>query len=158
MIDGVIIKKLGKYPDDRGWLAEIWRSDELDFKPTMAYASMTKPGVIRGPHEHVKQSDCFIFTGPGTFDLYLWDHRDGIKRTDLPVSATAGTHVKLTLGADEPTLVIVPPGVVHGYKNVSNVDALSINLPDTLYRGEGKKEEIDEIRWEEREDSPYTIN
>ena len=29
---------------------------------------------------------------------------------------------------------------------------------DKLYKGEGKKEEVDEIRWETRDDSPYHIN
>ena len=147
MIDGVIVKKLAKFSDERGWLSEIWREDELvNYKPAMAYASMTKPGVIRGPHEHVKQSDCFIFVGPGDFELHLWDHRDG-----------AGEYVKIVAGESAPTLIIVPPGVVHGYKNISAVDALSVNLPDTLYKGVNKAEEIDEIRWEERDDSPYII-
>ncbi|MDP3900224.1 MAG: dTDP-4-dehydrorhamnose 3,5-epimerase family protein [bacterium] len=159
MIKNVIIKKLTKNLDDRGWLSEVWRSDELNgFTPEMCYVSATKPGVIRGPHEHVKQSDCFVFLGPGTFELHLWDHRDGVNRADLSVSPTAGNYLKLAVGADDPTLVIVPPGVVHGYKNISAVDALSINLPNKLYAGKDKKEEVDEIRWEKNPSSPYKIN
>ncbi|MCG2698591.1 WxcM-like domain-containing protein, partial [Candidatus Parcubacteria bacterium] len=72
MINGVIIKKLNKYKDERGWLAEIFREDEDCYKPVMSYVSATNPGVVRGPHEHVKQSDCFVFVGPGDFELYLW--------------------------------------------------------------------------------------
>ena len=34
---------------------------------------------------------------------------------------------------------------------------MSINLPDKLYKGDGKKEEIDEIRWEQDLESPYKI-
>ena len=60
-MEGVIIKNLNKYEDARGWLAEIWRDDEIDFRPAMGYVSATKPGVIRGPHEHTKQSDCLFF-------------------------------------------------------------------------------------------------
>jgi len=52
----------------------------------------------------------------------------------------------------------VPPGVVHGYKCVSAEGGMSINLPDKLYKGEGKVEEVDEIRWEDRKDSPYKIS
>jgi dTDP-4-dehydrorhamnose 3,5-epimerase len=144
MIEGVIIKKLNKYDDERGWLSEIWREDELkNYKPAMAYVSETKPGVVRGPHEHEAQSDCFIFIGPGDFELHLWDH--------------LGEYVKIIAGASEPTLVIVPPGVVHGYKNISDVNALSINLPNALYKGTGKTEDVDEIRWELDENSPYKI-
>lgn len=150
MINGVIIKQLNKYNDERGWLTEIFRRDELAFDPAMAYVSLTKPGVIRGPHEHVAQSDCFVFLGPGSFCLYLWDRRES--------SSTCGDKLELVVGDDNPTLVIVPPGVVHGYKCISDISALSINLPDKLYKGEGKKEEIDEIRWEIDPASPYKIN
>jgi dTDP-4-dehydrorhamnose 3,5-epimerase len=157
MINGVIIKKLAINEDQRGWLAEIFRNDETSFLPAMAYVSVTKPNVARGPHEHAKQSDCFVFVGPGTFALYLWDHRDGVKRKDLPVSSTAGERLIINVGENNPALVIVPPGVVHGYKNISAIDAMSINFPDTLYRGQNKQEEIDEIRWETDPQSPYRI-
>jgi len=150
MIKDVIIKNLNKYRDDRGWLAEIFRADELAFDPAMAYVSETLPGVVRGPHEHVAQSDCFVFLGPGAFRLHLWDRRSG--------SPTEGESLAIEVGADNPSLVIVPPGVVHGYKCISDTPALSINLPDKLYRGEGKKEEVDEIRWEQDPNSPYKID
>ena len=149
MINNVIIKKLEKYNDERGWLAEIYRNDELNYQPKMGYVSATKNGVIRGPHEHKFQSDCFVFVGPGTFELHLWDNREN--------SSTKGEYVKIEVGKDNPTVVIVPPGVVHGYKCVSEEDAYSINLPDKLYKGEEKKEEIDEIRWEKDPNSPFKI-
>lgn len=149
MIDGVIIKKIDKYTDDRGWLAEAYRRDEIDYIPSMTYISVTKPGVARGPHEHVRQSDYFIFMGPGFFDLYLWDNRKESK--------TFGEHVKMRVGEDNPTFVIVPPGVVHGYKCVSETNAWSINNPDKLYKGLNKTEEVDEIRWEKDENSPFKI-
>jgi dTDP-4-dehydrorhamnose 3,5-epimerase len=150
MIKGVIIKKLEKFIDERGWLAEIYRSDEIDYQPVMSYISMTKPGIIRGPHEHVYQSDCFVFVGLGSFELHLWDRRTN--------SQTKGEYQKLKVGENNPTMVIVPPGVVHGYKCVSKIPAYSINLVDKLYKGEGKREEVDEIRWEAKDGSPYKID
>lgn len=147
---GVIIKSLPRYTDERGWLIEIFRNDEFDFKPAMSYVSLTLPGVVRGPHEHVHQSDCFVFVGPGSFDLHLWDRRED--------SPTKGEYIKITVGEDNPTMVIVPPGVVHGYKCVSQTPAYSINLPDKLYKGPAKAEEIDEIRWEDNLSSPYHID
>jgi dTDP-4-dehydrorhamnose 3,5-epimerase len=66
--------------------------------------------------------------------------------------------MELVVGENNPCLVIVPPGVVHGYKCVSEADALSLNFPDQLYRGVGKKEEVDEIRWEQDPASPYKID
>lgn len=150
MIDGVIVKELKKFEDDRGWLSEVYRSDENNYQPAMSYISQTMPGHIRGPHEHVSQTDFFVFPGPGSFELYLWDRRER--------SSTRGEHMRFEVGEDHPTAVIVPPGVVHGYKCISSKPALSINLPDKLYKGEDKKEEVDEIRWEGKEDSPYKIS
>jgi len=149
MIQGVIIKQLNKFEDARGWLAEFWRSDESDYRPAMGYVSVTRPGVVRGPHEHINQTDAFVFLGPGDFEMHLWDRQ--------PNSATRGEYQKLSVGESNPCLVVVPPGVVHGYKCVSQIAAWAINLPDKLYKGEEKKEEVDEARWESQADSPYSI-
>ena len=150
MFDGVIIKKLNISVDERGWLSEIWRTDETDYLPKMSYASLTKAGMVRGPHEHKKQTDCFVFIGPGKFELHLWDRREQSK--------TKGEYEKIEAGENALCLVMVPPGIVHGYKNVSQVDGYCINLPNRLYRGQGKNKEVDEIRWEKDPQSPYKIN
>ena len=150
MINGVIIKELKKYEDERGYLMEVYRRDEVDSGVAMAYLSLTLPGVTRGPHEHVYQTDYFIFPGSGDFKLDLWDRREG--------SSTKGEKLELIVGESYPCTVIVPPGVVHGYKCVSAGPATSINFPDKLYKGVGKQEEIDEIRWENDEHSPYKID
>ncbi len=149
MIKGVIVKKIKKYSDKRGWLAEIYRHDEIDCLPAMSYISETYPGVVRGPHEHVYQTDVFVFLGPGEFELYLWDNRK--------TSPTYKEKVKIKLGKNNPATVVVPPGVVHGYKCVSQVPGWCINLPDKLYAGLGKNNQVDEIRWEEDPASPFKI-
>lgn len=149
MISGVIIKNLKKNIDERGWLAEIFRKDETNFKPLMAYVSETKPGVIRGPHEHKKQTDMFVFLGPGKFRLHLWDNRKK--------SPTFGENAILEAGEDAPLAAIVPAGVVHGYKCVSGANGWVINLPDKLYAGKNRKEPVDEIRWEKDPNSPFKI-
>jgi len=64
----------------------------------------------------------------------------------------------MTVGSSYPCTVIVPPGVVHGYKCISEVPAMSINFPDKLYKGVAKQDEIDEIRWEKDVNSPYKID
>ena len=150
MITGVIIKKIDKYDDDRGYLSELFRKDDLNgYLPEMAYLSYTKPLVVRGPHEHKFQSDLFVFVGPGNFSLHLWDRRDD--------SDTKGEKMELEVGEGNKVAVLVPPGVVHGYKCISDYPAMSLNFPDKLYKGAGKKEEVDEIRWENDENSPYKI-
>ena len=111
-IDGVLIGRNARHSDSRGWLTELFRSDELPdrFNVAMGYMSLTKPGEIRGPHEHKKQSDCLVFPGIGMFELSLWDNRTG--------SPSFGRHSTVKTNDTEALIVIIPPGVVHGYKNI----------------------------------------
>lgn len=148
-IEGVVVRDLRKHLDERGWLAELYRDDDgatEGFRPAMAYASSTQPGVERGPHEHRDQADHFCFIGPSNFKLRLWDNRPG--------SPTYGRVMTLYAGEDAPRAVVVPKGVVHAYRNVGHSTGLVINLPDRLYAGPGRREEVDEIR---HEDDPATI-
>jgi dTDP-4-dehydrorhamnose 3,5-epimerase len=141
-IDGVVVCKLKKAPDSRGWLAELFRQDNLDeeFFPAMAYISSTNPGITRGPHEHRDQADFFCFIGPSNFKLRMWDNRKG--------SETFGCVTTLVVGQDNPSSVLIPAGVVHGYQNIGDSEGIVINCPNRLYRGRERKEEVDEIRHE----------
>ncbi|HZT57092.1 MAG TPA: dTDP-4-dehydrorhamnose 3,5-epimerase family protein [Pyrinomonadaceae bacterium] len=147
-IEGVVVKDLRKFVDERGWLAELFRDDETDeeYLPAMAYVSTTLAGVQRGPHEHVDQADYFCFIGPSNFKMRLWDNR--------AASPTFGNVMTLFVGEDAPKSVIVPKGVVHAYRNVGQTIGVVINLPNRLYAGEGRREEVDEIR---HEDDPGTV-
>ena len=149
-IEGVVIEKLNKFTDERGYLVETFRIDNLPSKlrPVMSYVSYTRPGIVRGPHEHKKQTDIFCFMGPGNFKIRLWDNRREIK--------TYGCCMDIVAGEDNPIRVIIPPGVVHGYKNISKkVDGMVLNYLDKLFRGWGRKEEVDEIRHGDKKDEFY---
>ena len=151
-IDGVIIRELHRHDDARGWLTELFRRDEIpaEYHPAMSYLSMTRPGVARGPHEHADQSDLFCFVGPATFRLYLWDNRPG--------APTFGKAYRGEFGEERRALVIVPPGVVHAYKNISAIEGLVFNAPNRLYAGEGRTQAVDEIRHETDPGSPFRID
>ncbi len=146
-ISGVEIRELTLNADSRGWLAEIHRNDETAFRPAMAYVSVTQPGRSRGPHEHRHQTDCFVFAGPGDFMIYLYDHR--------PASPTHKKSFSDIFGQKRPGTILVPPGVIHAYRCLSAEPGMILNLPDRLYRGEGRKEEVDEIRHENDPSSPF---
>jgi dTDP-4-dehydrorhamnose 3,5-epimerase len=148
-IADVVVYPLKKFVDERGWLAELFRHDELreEFYPAMAYISVTEPNMQRGPHEHIEQADLFCFIGAGNFKLRLWDNR-----ADSPTFRYVMT---MFVGADSPQAVIIPKGVAHAYKNISRTEkGVVINCPNRLYMGKDKKEAVDEIR---HEDDPNTI-
>ena len=150
-IEGVVVKALEVRTDERGWLAEIFRSDDMspDLIPAMAYVSVTGPGLARGPHEHLLQTDVFCFLGRAAFEVRMWDNRPG--------SPTYRHHQSLVVAAGSLILVIIPPGVVHGYRNVGNVEGMMINLPNRLFRGRGRSEPVDEIRSEDDPGSPFKL-
>lgn len=152
IIEGVKAIPLRKWLDDRGWLVETFRHDEIEptFHPVMSYTSLTLPGTVRGPHEHVEQSDLFVFIGPGNFKIWLWDNREQ--------SASYGVKQVLYGGQDFPLQLLVPPGVVHAYQNVSGEPAVVHNHPNQLYAGRGKKFAVDEIRHESDSNSPFRID
>ncbi len=148
----VIWRPLTKFHDARGWLCELFRLDELsgEVHPAMAYVSLSEVGVTRGPHEHVDQTDYFCFLGPSNFKVWLWD-----ARANSPTYLARQIEV---VGQDRPMLLVVPPGVVHAYRNVGGQPGLVFNCPNRLFRGPGKKEPVDEIRHEDQPDSPFQLS
>ena len=150
-IDGVVIRPAKRNSDARGWLSEIYRSDDIteDIMPAMGYVSLTHPGVTRGPHEHHEQTDTFGFIGPGNYLLKLWDNRKN--------SATYGRTWSIVAGESEPIIAIIPPGIVHGYTNVSKVDGLVLNFPNRLYAGPGRRQPVDEVRYENAKETDFAM-
>jgi dTDP-4-dehydrorhamnose 3,5-epimerase len=142
------------HTDDRGWLAEVARTD-VDGEIAMAYVSGTKAREIRGPHEHEAQTDRFLFYGMAT--VWLWDNR--------PSCSTYRNRMRIRIGNPRVAthgqgigIVIVPPGVVHAYRNDANGGTLLVaNCPDKLYAGRGRKELVDEIRHEKDPESIFKI-
>lgn len=145
-MEGLVVRELSLCVDERGWLGEILRDDESQLKPLMSYLSMTNPGLVRGPHEHRDQTDCFCFIG--RFRLYLWDNRE---------RSSTFMEKRIIETADVPTVAVVPPGIVHAYKNIGSSEGFVFNLPDRLYKGRGKTEPVDEIRYEDTLSSPFRI-
>lgn len=125
MIEGVVIKNLVVHQDEPdahqpdvkpGFLLEALRSDDDFFKKfgqstfTVAY-----PGTIKGFHWHEKQDDLW-FVATGKILIVLHDLR--------PDSPTYRKTETLTAGKDDYKLVVIPPGVAHGYKVVSHEPVL----------------------------------
>jgi dTDP-4-dehydrorhamnose 3,5-epimerase len=125
LIDGVKTKALRLIADERGWLMEILRSDDPDFRQFgQAYVTVAYPGVVKGWHYHKRQTDHFAVVS-GMAKVVLYDDREG--------SSTRGWVNEFFLGHLNPTLVIIPPLVIHGIKGIGTETAVLLNIPDQLY-------------------------
>lgn len=119
MIDGVVVKKLKIIPDERGRLMEILRADDPVFKKFgQVYMTTALPGVVKAWHYHKKQDDNFTCVH-GKMRLALYDAR--------PKSPTYKEVNDFIISLESPMLVHIPKNIYHGFKCVSDVEALVIN-------------------------------
>ncbi|MBN1881376.1 MAG: dTDP-4-dehydrorhamnose 3,5-epimerase family protein [Deltaproteobacteria bacterium] len=143
-IAGVVVKRLKTIPDERGRLMEIMRCDDEFFqKFGQVYMTTAFPGVVKGWHYHKEQTDHMAVVR-GMMKIVLYDSRDG--------SPTKGNVMELFMGEHNPQLVVIPPGVFHGFKCISEVEAIVINTPTEPY----DRKNPDEYRVHPHEnDIPY---
>ncbi len=128
MIDGVKVRKLRFIPDERGYLMEMLRSDWEEYEQFgQVYITAVYPGVVKGWHYHKIQTDHFICVH-GMAKVVLYDGREG--------SPTHGEVNEFFMGQQNPMLLKIPPGVMHGFKGISQEMALIVNAPTELYNYE----------------------
>ncbi|MFH0814848.1 MAG: dTDP-4-dehydrorhamnose 3,5-epimerase family protein [Candidatus Falkowbacteria bacterium] len=112
MIDGVKIKQLKKFVDDRGFFAEILKFGEETFHEAKQTSyTETFPGVIKAFHWHKRQWDVW-FVCRGNAQVVLHDLREGSNTKDE-------TQV-IFAGENNSVVIAIPPGVVHGYRVLGN--------------------------------------
>lgn len=132
MIDGVEIKGLRVIPDERGRVMEILRVDDPLFKKFgQVYMTTTYPQVVKAWHYHKVQDD-HIAVIRGMIKLVLYDAREG--------SPTKGELNEFFMGDYNPLLVRVPKEVYHGWKCISQEEAIIINIPTEVYMYEAPDE------------------
>lgn len=126
MIHGVQIKKLNVHCDDRGRLMEILRCDDagLNTKFGQVYMTTAFPGVVKAWHYHRLQTDHFVCLF-GMIQLGLYDDRE-----DSPTKGETNTFY---MGVHNPILVEIPNLVYHGFKCVSETEAVVINTVTEPY-------------------------
>ena len=113
MIDGVEIKELNVFTDERGIFSEIIRGSDLFFRNNFGQLSysMSFTGVAKAWHLHRKQTDwmCVLV---GDIRLALFDLRED--------SATYRKLMEIFMGETLGRKVVkIPPGVAHGYRIIN---------------------------------------
>lgn len=125
LIDGVIVQPLKVVPDERGRLMEIMRCDDQLFSGFgQVYLSTVFPGVVKAWHYHNVQEDRFTCIR-GMVKAALYDDREA--------SPSRGLLNEFYVGEHNPCLIVIPAGVYHGWKCVSEYEAYVINVPSKPY-------------------------
>ena len=143
-IEGVVVQPLRVVPDERGRLMEIMRRDDQFFSGFgQVYLSTVFPGVVKAWHYHNVQEDRFACIR-GMVKAVLYDDREG--------SPSRGVLNEFFVGEHNPRLIVIPSGVYHGWKCISEYEAYVINIPSEPYN----RDDPDEYRVDPHEGGiPY---
>ena len=134
MIDGVKVVPLVAHVDDRGYLIEILRATDPHFSKfgqVYLVGNMAR-GTVRAFHKHKELWD-FFFISHGSAKFAL--------RDDRPESATYQEMNTFVIGARNPGLIVVPPGVYHGWMSLED-DTQMISTASEVYN----RQNPDEVR------------
>lgn len=101
------IRKLDVKKDERGWLAEVIKTEDVgNFPFGLIHVTSAKPGYTKGGHFHKRKTEWFcVIRGEGR--LFLKDLKSGEEKN-------------LKLGEENMSLVKIPPFVFHSIKNMGN--------------------------------------
>ena len=104
LLDGTYIVDLHTFIDERGDLAELYRTEWFDEPVIQINYTRNKAGVMRGAHFHLRRNEhVIIASGQAVFGIH--DARPG--------SPTHGKSAMLDLSADKLQMIYIPAGVVH---------------------------------------------
>lgn len=139
-IEGVEVVPLRRIADERGAVFLMLKATDPHFVGFgEIYFSSVVRGVAKAWKNHRRLTSNYACIH-GQIRLVLWDDRDG--------SSTKGTLMEMALGPDDYKLVVVPPGVWHGFQGLSQPLAIVANCatepsdPDELDRLEPNSADI----------------
>ncbi|HVZ99250.1 MAG TPA: dTDP-4-dehydrorhamnose 3,5-epimerase family protein [Caulobacterales bacterium] len=119
-IEGVIVTPLKVLPNERGRLMEVQRRDDPGFPGFgQVYVTQSFANVVKAWYRHRTQVDQLAAI-TGLVKLVLYD--------DRPESGTRGACDEILMGELAPKLVLIPPGVWHGFKAVGDAGAFLLHL------------------------------
>lgn len=107
-----------------GGLSELVRPEWGDSSVAHIFYRTYDPGTVSAWHAHGRGTDRLCCLA-GDILLVLYDGRAG--------SPTRGHVAEYRIGVQSPRLVIVPPGVWHGFQNDGAHPAMLLNMSDVAY-------------------------
>jgi len=140
-IEGVVYRFARPVSHHHGHLTEAFRIDWglSDLPVVQVTQTVTFPGRIRawGIHRHTVDR---LFAATGSLCIVCYDGRRS--------SPTYGSVNEFMFGERNHGLVVIPPGVYHGWKNIGADEAAIISMPSVLYDYDAPD------RWELMWDTP----
>ena len=135
LIDGVHYQLTRPVYHQHGYLVEAFRTDwDVTEAPIMQVnLTTTFPHRVRAWGIHQFTVDR-LYAAKGSFAIVCYDGRRD--------SSTFGRVNEFMLGERRQGLVVIPPGVYHGWKNIGDEEATIVSMPSRLYDHEGPD------RWE----------
>jgi dTDP-4-dehydrorhamnose 3,5-epimerase len=133
-IEGVRVIELARHADDGGAMTELARLTDGraaglgDFTLRQVNYSEMAPGVIKAFHLHTRQTDVWFVPPSDRMLVLLLDVRKGAR--------TEGARQRLMLGNGASRLLVIPPGVAHGVRNLGERAGRIIYFTDLHFSAE----------------------
>jgi dTDP-4-dehydrorhamnose 3,5-epimerase len=126
-LQGVIFKECKNIITANSIVKEVYRRDwEMHDRDIKHIISVTAwPDAVLAWHQHLIQTD-HVVAIDGTFTAVLFDDREG--------SPTYRQVEVLRLSNFRPGVLVIPPGVWHGFKNITGKEATFLNYFDREYQ------------------------
>jgi dTDP-4-dehydrorhamnose 3,5-epimerase len=125
-IEGVIFRPTRPVPHEDGHVTEVARAswEVLRAPVVQVHITTTFPGRVRAWGLHPLGTDR-LFVVSGLVKIAVFDGRK--------TSRTFGALNEFVVSEKNPGLLIVPPNLYHGWKNIGTSEAIIINMPDRMY-------------------------
>jgi dTDP-4-dehydrorhamnose 3,5-epimerase len=125
-IDGLMMKPIRTVPHEDGMLAEVGRAAWPEFTDPIVqvHVTTTLPGRIRAWGLHQRSTDR-LFVVDGLVSVVVYDGRRK--------STTFGAINEFKISERNPALIVIPPNIYHGWKNIGTKEAFIINMPSQQY-------------------------
>lgn len=143
MLEGIKVKPLKKFADERGFFAEIMRNDWFEDEIVQSNFSISYPGIVRAWHRHLRgQIDYFVVL-KGALKICAYD--DEMK--ELTEIISTGENLQV---------VRIPGHYWHGFKVIGDERAYLVYFTNKLYNYENPDEE--RRPWNDKTIVPKIIN
>jgi dTDP-4-dehydrorhamnose 3,5-epimerase-like enzyme len=131
-IEGLAVKELTVHTDDRGYLYEIAHAYDLPKFGQVYAVGNSARDAIRAFHKHDILWDLFCVVKGSAKFVFVDDRKGSATKGYMQIMVTSDRSLKL---------IIVPPGVYHGWMSLED-DTLMISTASELYN----REKPDEYR------------